>query len=96
MTAGREALTMPNLDDGLDDFAPRHGAGQGAAVSAPDARAVDRISAFPSREAASDLQLNMKGPRPVIERFKTMCREDRRSYHAMLEILMNHFEGNAR
>lgn len=91
----REALAMPSFEDDLDDFAPR-GAGQGASVPRPSAearRSVDAVSQFPSREASADSQLNLKGPRPVLDRFRAMCKADRRAYYDMLEILMDHFEG---
>ncbi len=92
----REALAMPRLDD-MDDFAPRKktAPGQGARTkprAAETRRAVDAASAFPSREAATDGQLNLKGPRHVLDRFRTLCKEDRRAYYDMLEILMDRYE----
>lgn len=91
MNADRSTLAMPDLDD-FDDFKPRP-KGQGGERS-PKAvkKAVDSASSFPSREAAKDLQLNISGPSSVIERFKTLAKDDRRSYYAMLEILMDNFE----
>ena len=93
----RAPLTMPQLDDDLDDFVPRRGAGQGAATPPSDAaqarKTVDAVSAFPSREASADGQLNLKGPQHVLNRFKAMCKADRRTYYDMLEILMDRFEG---
>lgn len=93
----REALALPALDDDLDDFAPRRAAGQGAGTPArPTAdtrRAVDAVSQFPSREAVADAQLNLKGPREVLDRFRAMCKADRRSYYDMLGILMDRYEG---
>jgi hypothetical protein len=82
------------------------GAGQGAQApkrvarpavsrSAETRRAVDAVSQFPSREATTDGQLNLKGPVHVLDRFKAMCKADRRSYYDMLTILMDHFEGRA-
>lgn len=94
----REALTIPDFDDDLDDFAPRGGisGGQGPQSTPPRAadtrKAVDAVSRFPSREASSDGQLNLKGPQHVLDRFKAMCKADRRAYYDMLEILMDRFE----
>ncbi|PYG25496.1 hypothetical protein [Pelagimonas varians] len=93
----REPLAMPNFDTDLDDFSPRTPgpAGQGAPVSKPIPRAaetrkaVDAVSLFPSREASTDGQLNLKGPQHVLDRFKAMCKADRRPYYDMLEILMD-------
>ncbi len=64
----RAALDIPSFDDDLEDFAPRR------AQPTPRARAaVDAVTSFPSREAAADGQLNLKGPKPILERFKAMC-----------------------
>ena len=97
----REALVMPSFDD-MDDFSPRvskdatgkgHPPSQKVRSKAVDARrAIDAISHFPSREASSDGQLNLKGPQHVLDRFKAMCKSDRRSYYDMLEILMDQYE----
>lgn len=95
----RSALAMPSFDDStddLDDFAPR-GAEQGVPVAPTETRrSVDAVSQFPSREAPADAQLNLKGPRPVLDRFRAMCKADRRTYYDMLEILMDRFEGKTR
>ena len=95
----REALAIPSFDDSLDDFAPRARAwqsGEGRAraplSSADTRRTVDAVSRFPSREASQDAQLNLKGPRHVLDRFRAMCKADRRAYYDMLEILMDDFE----
>lgn len=87
----RQALSMPPLNPGddLDDFAPR---GSVKAPATETRRAIDHASAFPSREASPDAQLNLKGPRHILERFKAMCKADRRAYYDMLEILMDEYE----
>lgn len=78
-------------------------AGQGGSPAALQARstpraadtrrAIDAVSQFPSREAASDGQLNLKGPRDVLDRFRKLCKDDRRAYYDMLTILMDSYEG---
>lgn len=95
------ALAIPPIDepgddapknhetDALDDFAPRPR--EHAAVS-DTRKAIDSTSSFPSREASPDAQLNLKGPRDVLDRFKAMCKADRRAYYDMLEILMDVYE----
>lgn len=101
----REALAIPAFNDDLDDFAPRnHAAGQGASKPATPAapqsqhrvsdtrKAIDAVSQFPSREASQDGQLNLKGPQHVLNRFKSICKADRRAYYDMLEILMDTYE----
>ncbi|KAA9010039.1 helix-turn-helix domain-containing protein [Histidinibacterium aquaticum] len=35
-----------------------------------------------------EAQINIRGPAPVIERFKHLCAEDRRTYPEMLELLL--------
>lgn len=92
MSADRTALAMPDLD-GLDDFTPRPKSQEPDRSPKAVKKAVDKASSFPSREASKEAQLNIKGPEEMIERFKTMCKDDRRSYYAMLEILMDNFEG---
>jgi hypothetical protein len=90
----REALPLPDFDDDLGDFAPR--STRRDAPAPVQKRAVDSLSRFPSREPATDGQLNLKGPKPVLDRFRAMCKADRRAYYDMLEILMDHFEGKTR
>ena len=97
----RIALAIPPVDevddkapekheaDALDDFAPR------ARDHAPvnnTRKTIDNASSFPSREASPDAQLNLKGPRDILDRFKAMCKADRRAYYDMLEILMDAYE----
>lgn len=82
----RTALKM-NLG-GLDDFEPR----KPTEAPKPTRKDIDKVSSFPSREAAIEGQMNMKGSKAVLDRFKAMCKDDRRSYAAMLEILMDSFE----
>ena len=47
---------------------------------------------WPSREPSLDGQISIKGPMRTINRFKAMCKDDRRTYADMLEILMDDFE----
>jgi len=69
---------------------------------APDMRSEERTAApseppverWPSREANIDGQISIKGPMTTIQRFKAMCKDDRRTYADMLDILMNHFENH--
>lgn len=56
--------------------------------------------AWPDRPVVSapapkppEAQISIKGPVEIIERFKALCKEDRRVYYDMLEILMNEREG---
>ncbi|GIT93287.1 hypothetical protein JANAI61_37450 [Jannaschia sp. AI_61] len=48
---------------------------------------------WPSREPQRDGQVSIKAPIEVIERFRAMCRDDRRTYADMLGILMDRYEG---
>lgn len=45
-----------------------------------------------SKKTEPDMQISIKGPQSVIERFKLMSMEDRRAYWDMLKILMDKFE----
>lgn len=85
MSGDRQSLNM-DLDD-LEDFQPK-------AIKQPTdtKRAVDSVSNFPSREAPEEGQMNIKGSKAILQRFKQMCKDDRRSYADMLGILMDSFE----
>lgn len=45
-----------------------------------------------SREPVRDGQISIKAPLDVIERFRQLCRDDRRAYADMLTILMEAYE----
>ncbi|MFZ5965209.1 hypothetical protein ACOXXX_19875 [Thalassococcus sp. BH17M4-6] len=90
--SNREALAIPSFEDDLDDFAPRSAPTPGQGRGADARRTVDAVSQFPSREASQDAQLNLKGPKHVLDRFRAMCKADRRTYYDMLEILMDEFD----
>lgn len=57
-----------------------------APIEAPD------TYRWPSREPIADGQISIKGPLNTIERFKALCKDDRRTYADMLNILMDSFE----
>lgn len=48
---------------------------------------------WPSREPIVDGQISIKAPLDVLDRFKRICKDDRRTYADMLGILMDRFEG---
>lgn len=48
---------------------------------------------WPSREPLRDGQISIKAPLDVLERFKRICKDDRRTYADMLGILMDRYEG---
>ena len=58
---------------------------------------VDRAGApttrWPSRGPIMDGQISIKAPLEVLDRFKRICKDDRRTYADMLGILMDRFEG---
>ncbi len=47
---------------------------------------------WPSREPIRDGQISIKAPLDVIERFRGICKDDRRTYADMLTILMDAYE----
>ncbi|WP_162620487.1 hypothetical protein [Limimaricola cinnabarinus] len=51
---------------------------------------------WPSRQEVRDGQISIKAPLDTIERFKHLCKSDRRTYADMLDILMRAFEGQGR
>ena len=92
---------MPrSLDlDRLKQFEPRPQVGQGGSIPSASAmlgeEARPSVSLepvrWPSREPVQDGQISIKAPIDVIERFRTLCRDDRRTYADMLAILMDAF-----
>ena len=99
---------MPrSLDlDRLRQFEARPSAGQGA-PTAPVAPPLQHKAyasppvapepvRWPSREPIRDGQISIKAPLDVIERFRTLCRDDRRTYSDMLTILMDAYPGPGR
>jgi hypothetical protein len=56
-------------------------------------RAGDTATRWPSREPVMDGQISIKAPLEVLDRFKRICKDDRRTYADMLGILMDRYEG---
>jgi len=56
-------------------------------------RAGDVATRWPSREPVKDGQISIKAPLDVLDRFKRICKDDRRTYADMLGILMDRYEG---
>ncbi len=86
MNEGRKSLDF----DDLDDFEPRKPAQQ---PKAPAMKEIDRVAAFPSREAADDAQINIKTSSAILDRFRAMAKAERYKHGEFLEILMNVYEG---
>ncbi len=62
---------------------------------------VQESTSWPSRQPSEqpaepakveEGQISIKGPLHIIERFKAMCKDDRRVYYDMLEIMMDNYE----
>lgn len=60
--------------------------------AAPVERAGVSVERWPSREPVRDGQISIKAPLDVIDRFKRICKDDRRTYADMLRILMDLYE----
>ena len=58
----------------------------------PVDKAGDHTSRWPSREPVRDGQISIKAPLDAIDRFKRICKDDRRTYADMLGILMDQYE----
>lgn len=56
-------------------------------------RAGGTATRWPSREPVMDGQISIKAPLDVLDRFKRICKDDRRTYADMLGILMDRYEG---
>ena len=63
----------------------------------PSAPVADRpAERWPSREPVRDGQISIKAPLDVIERFRSICKDDRRTYADMLAILMDGYAQRGR
>jgi hypothetical protein len=58
----------------------------------PIERAGGLAERWPSREPVRDGQISIKAPINVLDRFKRICKDDRRTYADMLGILMDRYE----
>lgn len=58
----------------------------------PHERAGGGTERWPSREPVRDGQISIKAPLDVLDRFKRICKDDRRTYADMLGILMDRYE----
>ena len=76
----------------LQKFEPSGSVTDRSGATAPPDTTNDRTDRWPSREPLVDGQISIKGPLSTIRRFKTMCKDDRRTYADMLSILMDEFE----
>jgi hypothetical protein len=65
-------------------------------IQSADPSPVERVGSlaerWPSREPIRDGQISIKAPLDVIDRFKHLCKDDRRTYADMLSILMDRYE----
>lgn len=82
----RQGLDLDNL--GLDDFKPR----KPSTKKTPTQKAVADVTSFPSREAPDDDQLNIKGPKAVLDRFRALRKSERYKYADLLEFMMDAYE----
>lgn len=93
-------MNRKSLDLGV--FSSRGDTGQGAPIEPParpdSGRAPGPDPWTVSREpgpADPPSQFTIRGPESKIARFRRLCEDDRRTYIAMLEILMDAYEGGA-
>ena len=82
MTGERRTLDLY----GLDDFGPRPVARR---PSKAVEKAVDRLSAFVSREQADEEQINIRASAETLHRFRSLAKAERYRHGQFLEILMN-------
>lgn len=82
----RQGLDLEGLN--LDDFAPR----KSTESAKPAQKTVSVATSFPSREAPDDDQLNIKGPKAVLDRFRALRKSERYKYADLLEFMMDAYE----
>jgi hypothetical protein len=73
----------------LSTFKPRDGAGEKA--TSAEREAIDQASAFPRRELGDETQINIRAPQKVIDAFRKLCKDDRRTYADMLERMIRNY-----
>ena len=77
----------------LSQFEPRERRLGPEKVHGPaEALAEPQPKPWPSREPMVDGQISVKAPTQTIDRFKKLCKDDRRTYADMLRILMDVFQ----
>jgi len=92
MSSERKPIDFGGLGD-LDEFQPKPAKPERArATPAATKKAVDQITAFPSRESGDEGQMNVRAPEAVLARFRAMAKADRYTLGAFLEILMDAYE----
>lgn len=85
MNTERKTLAM----DDLEDFQPRV---QRPTTVQADRKAVEAVASFPSREAPTEVQLNIKGSKATIDRFRRLRKAERYPYAILLDMLMDAYE----
>ncbi|ABM44888.1 hypothetical protein H704_00256 [Bartonella bacilliformis Peru38] len=71
----------------LDEFKPKN-----PTSNITERKKIDKMVAFPSREQSDDAQINIKTSTAILNRFRTMAKQNRYHHGAFLEVLMNAFE----
>ena len=84
----RQSLDLSALD--LDDFSPREPAAPSQPL--PDRKTVEKVASFPSRQASDEDQINIKGPKAVLDRFRALRKSERYKYADLLEFMMDAYE----
>ncbi|ESQ79268.1 hypothetical protein [Asticcacaulis sp. YBE204] len=83
-----------NFDDLSDFDAPASIPSTPKPSTVATRKAIDKVAAFPSREASTDSQMNVKGPEHVLERFRAMAKAERYRLGEFIEILMDEYEAS--
>lgn len=87
MEQKRQGLDLDSLD--VSAFQPRKPA---ATSIHPTKETVSQATTFPSREAPDDDQLNIKGPKAVLDRFRGLRKSERYKYADLLVLMMDAYE----
>lgn len=54
----------------------------------------EKSQRWQSREPVREAQISIKGDARILDQFKRLCKDDRRTYLDMLRILIENFESN--
>jgi len=92
MSSGeRQSLPMDTIAS-LDEFKPWAPVRAPAVTHEREKKAIDEASQFPSRQAPDDDQLNIKGPKALLDRFRRLKKTERYKYADLLEMMMDAYE----
>jgi hypothetical protein len=83
----RQSLALDDID--FDVFQPKQTDNQ---LSQQDKKTdINQMTTFPSRDYEPEDQINIKGPKYILDRFRKLRKQERYKYSDLLSILMDSY-----